>query len=186
MFLYSKAHSLLGDKVIKGKNVLLIIAHRRFRDEELLETKKVIEEAGGITAIASTDLTPARGMFGALATPNFTLDRVVVDRYDAVVFIGGSGSEVYFRNPRAHLIAREAFEKNKILGAICIAPCILANAGVLEGKKATVWDGKYIEILKAKKVEYTGETVTVDGNIITANGPEAAKEFGEAIVGALS
>lgn len=172
--------------MIKGKRVVFIIAHSNFRDEELFETKKVIDENGGIATIASTDLTPARGMFGALAKPELTLDKVTVDNYDALIFVGGSGSEIYFNNPRAHLIAREASEKNKVLAAICIAPCILANAGVVSGKSATVWDGKYIEILRRKGVRYSAEPVVTDCKIVTAKGPEFAREFGEAIVRLLS
>lgn len=172
--------------MIKGKRVLLIIAHKDFRDEELLETKNIIEGSGAVVTIGSTSTTPARGMFGAFVVPNITLDKVIVDNYDAIVFVGGIGSEVYFKNPTAHFIAREAFEKKKTLAAICIAPCILAHAGVLRGKRATVWNGKYIAVLRNNGVEYTDESVTIDGKIITANGPNAAKEFGEAIVKALS
>ncbi len=164
------------------KRVVMIIAHRNFRDEELLETKKVLEDAECSVKIASTDTIPARGMFGAFVKPDFTLDRVVVDNYEAVIFVGGSGSEVYFNNPTAHLVARETYEKKKVLGAICIAPCILANAGVLKGKNATVWDGKYILLLEKKGAKYTGKNVEVDGKIVTANGPESAEEFGKAIL----
>ncbi|MDI6916353.1 MAG: DJ-1/PfpI family protein [Thermoplasmatales archaeon] len=169
-----------------GKRVLMIIAHSNFRDEELLETKKVLEDAGCTVRVASTDTVPARGMFGAFVKPDMTLDRVTVDNYDAVIFVGGSGAEVYFNNPTAHLLAREAWEKKKVLGAICIAPCILANAGLLKGKTATVWDGRYVEILTKKGASYTGRNVEIDGKIVTANGPESAEEFGKAIVKALS
>lgn len=168
------------------KRVVMIIAHRNFRDEELLETKKVLEDAECNVSVASTDTIPARGMFGAFVKPDMTLDRVVVDNYNAVVFVGGSGAEVYFNNPTAHLLAREAYEKKKILGAICIAPCILANAGVLKGKNVTAWNGKYRLLLEKKGAKYTGKNVEIDGKIVTANGPDSAEEFGKAIVKVLS
>ena len=164
------------------KKVVMIISHKNFRDEELLETKKVLEDAGCTVKIASTDTVPARGMFGTFIKPDMTLDRVVVNNYDAVIFVGGSGSEVYFNNPTAHLLAREGYEKKKVLGAICIAPCILANAGILRGKNATVWNGKYMLLLEKKGAKYTGRNVEVDGKIVTANGPEAAEEFGKAVL----
>ena len=75
-----------------------------------------------------------------------------------------------------------------MLSAICIAPVTLANSGVLKGKKGTVWtneESKIEQKLIDKGVNYTGKTVEIDGNIITANGPEAAEEFGKAIVNAL-
>jgi protease I len=67
-----------------------------------------------------------------------------------------------------------------VLGAICIAPTILAKAGVLKGKQATVWDakGEQIAILKAAGARYTGNEVTVDALLVTGNGPNAAEEFG--------
>jgi protease I len=173
---------------LKNKNILMIIAHRGFRDEELLEPKKIFEGVGANVAIASTSLTPATGMFGAKVAPNKLLKDVNVNDYDAVVFVGGAGSEVYFSDPIAHSIAKNAHAANKIIGAICIAPGILANAGVLKGKKATIWagDAKYVNVLRSNNVSYTGEAVTKDGKIITANGPEAAERFGNEIAKAMS
>jgi protease I len=120
-------------------------------------------------------------MFGATVRPDIKLEQVRVDDYDAVIFVGGSGSAVYFNDDRALSIAREAFDKRKKTCAICIAPVILANAGVLKGKRATVWNGDYVEMLEAGGATYTGRPVEVDGNVITANGPKAARDFGRAI-----
>lgn len=173
---------------LKNKNILMIIAHRGFRDEEFLRPKKIFEEAGANVVIASTSLTPATGMFGAKATPNILLKDVDISKYDAVVFVGGSGSEVYFGDPTAHSIAKNAHTANKIIGAICIAPGILANAGILKGKKATIWagDAKYVSVLRSNHANYTGDAVTKDGKIITANGPEAAEQFGKEVARAVS
>jgi protease I len=64
---------------------------------------------------------------------------------------------------------------------ICIAPVILANAGLLKDKNATVFpDG--IEKLQAGKAIYTGNIVEVDGRLITGCGPEAAEKFGNELV----
>ncbi len=167
------------------KKVLMIIAHRNFRDEELLETKQVIEHSGGEVSIASTSTSPATGMFGAQAVPTLLLSDVDVNSYDAVIFVGGGGSQDYFNYPTALGIARDAYEKDKIVCAICIAPVILANAGLLNKKKATVWNGNFITMLQSKGAIYTGSQVTRDGRIITGNGPEAATNFGKAIVEAL-
>lgn len=173
---------------LKNKNILMIIAHRGFRDEELLTPKKIFEGAGANVVIASTSLTPATGMFGAKATPNILLKDADINKYDAVIFVGGSGSEVYFGDPTAHSIAKNAHAANKIIGAICIAPGILANAGILKGRKATIWAGdtKYVNVLRGNNVNYTGEAVTKDGKIITANGPEAAEQFGNDIAKAIN
>uniref|UniRef100_A0A7V6CDA4 DJ-1/PfpI family protein n=1 Tax=Thermodesulfobacterium geofontis TaxID=1295609 RepID=A0A7V6CDA4_9BACT len=164
-----------------NKKILMIIAHQNFRDEELLIPKKLFEKEGYSVVIASTSLKSAKGMLGAVVTPQVLIDQVKVDEYDAIVFVGGVGAKEYFNHPSAHKIAKEAFSKNKILAAICIAPRILAEAGVLKGKKATVWvsEGKALE---EKGANYTGKPVEVDGNIVTASGPQAAEEFAKSII----
>lgn len=120
-------------------------------------------------------------MLGAVVTPQILIDQVKVDEYEAIVFVGGVGAQEYFNHPIAHKIAKEAVNKGKILAAICIAPRILAEAGVLKGKKATVWasEGK---ILEEKGANYTGKSVEVDGNIVTGSGPQAAEEFAKSII----
>ncbi len=162
------------------KRVLMVIAPQNFRDEEFEEPKRILQEAGANVVVASSKAT-ARGMFGTTVRPDLTLDKIRVDDYDAIIFVGGSGASAYFEDERALSIAKDAVKKGKKVGAICIAPVILANAGVLEGKRATVWNGDFIRMLKEKGAKYTGKQVEVDGNIITANGPAAAKEFGRAI-----
>jgi len=167
-----------------GKKILMIIASQNFRDEELLIPKKLFEKEGYQVVIASSSLKPAKGMLGALVTPQILIDQVNVDDYDAIVFVGGVGAQEYFHNPVAHKIAREAVAKGKVLGAICLAPRILAEAGVLKGKKATVWqsEGKALE---EKGAIYTGKPVEIDGKIVTGAGPFAAEEFAKAILNLL-
>jgi protease I len=167
------------------KRVLMVIAPENFRDEELLHTKEELERTGVKTTVTSSKAGEARGKLGARVNVNLKLDQVKADDYDAVVFVGGPGSEVYFNDRRALSIVGEAFKKGKKVCAICIAPVILANAGVLKGKRATVWDGEYIEKIESKGATYTGKPVEVDGNVITANGPAAAREFGRTIAKAI-
>jgi protease I len=104
---------------------------------------------------------------------------------DAVVFVGGRGAKEYWDNRTAHMIARQAFESGSVVGAICIVPVIFANAGLLDGRKATVWASEAGR-LRAQGAEYTGREAEADGRIITANGPEAAEKFGIAVASALA
>ncbi len=169
---------------LTGKKVVMIIAEKDFRDEELLEPRRILEEQGATVTLASTTLRPATGMFGAKAKPDILVSEVKVDDYDAIIFVGGAGASQYWNDPTAHTIAREAVQKDKILCAICIAPVTLANAGVLSGKKTTVWASERGK-LEAKGASYTGEPVEVAGKIITGSGPQAAEEFSRAIARAL-
>jgi protease I len=82
-------------------------------------------------------------------------------------------------------LASSARDQDVIVGAICLAPKILANAGILEGKNATVFpDSESIAYLESKGATYTEEEVPRDGNIITASGPEASEAFADAVVAA--
>jgi len=177
-----------GGKMLKGKKVVMIIASDQFRDEEYQKPKEIFEKQGADVTVASSSLNESTGMFGAKAKPTMLIKDINVDNFDAVVFVGGMGSSEYWDDKIAHDIAKKTVEKGKILSAICIAPVTLANAGVLKGKNGTVWTDEKGEIkdkFTSKGVNYTGKSVEIDGKIITGNGPEAAEEFGKAIVNSL-
>jgi len=165
-------------------NVLMVIAPENFRDEELFHTKEQLEKAGAEVTIASRDTNTCSGMLGGEATPDISLRDVDADDYDAVVFVGGSGSSVYFNNPATLQLAKDANEAGKVIAAICIAPSILANAGLLKGKKATSFASQQGNLI-SKGADYTGDGVTTDGNIITADGPGSARDFGRTIARAI-
>ena len=109
--------------------------------------------------------------------------------FDAVVFIGGDGTKEYFDNDNAHKIVQETVNANKVLAAICIAPVILARAGILKGKTATVWSS-VVNKSGEKELEEAGCTVSKkrvvqDERIITADGPSVSEEFARAITEAI-
>ena len=84
-------------------------------------------------------------------------------------------------------LAVEANKAGKPVGAICIAPCILAKAGVLKGRRATVFPGKeYTDILREGGATVVRAAVVEDGLLVTANGPNAAARFGDALIRALA
>ena len=174
-----------GAARIEGKTVLMIVAHQNFRDEELFKPRSILEDAGARVTVASSSLDPAKGMLGGTAQPDMLVRDVDAGDYDAVVLIGGAGAKEYWEDESAHAVARRAAEEGKVLAAICIAPVTLANAGLLKGKKVTVWKSEASRV-KAKGALYTGSDVETDGRIITADGPEAAEKFGRALVKALS
>lgn len=177
----------VGEIMIE-KKVLMIIAPKNFRDEEFLEPKKVFEDNEFNVKVASKGVKEAKGMLGAKVKVDLDINEVEVEDYDAIVFIGGSGASIYYDDKTALNIAREGFEKRKIIGAICIAPGTLAKAGILKGKKATIWDSgnrEFISKLEDGGAKYTGKNVEQDGDIITANGPGAATNFGLAVAEAV-
>ncbi len=163
---------------------VMIIAAANFRDEELLQPKKILEDSGIKVSVASTTTKPVKGMLAAVVEPDMLVSDIEVKDFDAVIFVGGTGSSQYWDDPGAHKIIKEALAEDKVLAAICIAPVTLANAGVLKAKRATVFASEAGR-LKQKGADYTAKAVEEDGKIITANGPAAAKEFGQRIVDAI-
>ena len=123
-------------------------------------------------------------MFGTSVTPDILYSEIEPADYDAVVFVGGGGAREYFDDSIAHNIAVKTLKAKKILGAICIAPSILANAGLLQNKKAVAFSSEKVN-LQNKGALIQNVDVARDGNIITATGPQSAEKFGEAIVKAI-
>jgi len=164
-----------------GKTALFIIAYERFRDEEYAEPKKVLEDAGFTVTTASLKTGTAKGKYGMEVPVDIALKDVKAKDYDTVVYVGGPGSHGYFNDPAAQAIAREAHDEGKIVAAICAAPSILANAGLLKGRTATAFPDQGPNLTE-KGANFTGRGLEIDGNIVTADGPAHAKEFGQAIV----
>jgi protease I len=160
--------------------VLMIIAPERFRDEELFVTKEELEKDGHETIIASIVKGICPGSRGGFATATLTLNEVKAGDYDAVVFVGGGGSKIYYANEEALRIAKEMHKKKTVVAAICLAPVILANAGILKEKNATV-AGTEAKTIESKGAKYTEPGVTVDGNIVTGNAPKSSRLFGQKI-----
>ena len=166
-----------------SKKVLMVIAPNDFRDEEFFDTKKVLEDSGTEITVVNSTGQPSKSMFGKIVTPDKNFYDVDTKNFDAIVFVGGQGTPVYFDNKQAQNLAKKFNESGKIVAAICIAPVILARAGILSGKKATVFPSGRNDINAVGT--YTGNLVEEDGNIITGSGPESAVEFGKRIIEAL-
>jgi protease I len=171
---------------LSGKKVLMVVAPSQFRDEEYFQPKVIIQASGAIVeTTADTKEEEATGTQGGKAKIDLPLGRVKPASYAAIVFVGGPGAKGYFQDKQAKKLAQEFAQPGKVVGAICIAPTILANAGVLAGKKATAFSSE-LKKLQAKKAQVIKQAVVVDGNIVTAEGPEAALEFGRKLVDVLA
>lgn len=164
--------------------VLSVIAPEGFQDKEYFDSKAAIEAAGHEVITTSTS-SIAHGSFGTEVKIDVLLDDINIAKYDAISFIGGSGCFEYFEDVAALNIAKDFYNVGKLTTAICAAPSILANAGLLTGRSATCWEGESGN-LKEKGANYTGKSVEKDGLIITADGPMSATSFGERIAEYLS
>jgi len=167
------------------KKVVMVIAHEGFRDEELLHPKEVLENNGVEVKIASTEVSEALGKLGAKVKPDMLYSDIKISDIDALVFIGGPGSVYYWDDPIAHRLLNQVVKSGKIAAGICSGAATLAKAGILKNKRSTVFIGNVKELID-NGANYTAKAVEHDQNIITANGPLAAKDFGNEILKALN
>ncbi len=160
--------------------VLFVIAKTDFRDEELFHTLEEVKNNGFETIIASSEKGECSGSRGGSATAELSLNEVSEKNFDAIVFVGGGGAAQYFKDEKALQLVKNFFNTGKIVAAICIAPSILANAGILKKVNATSFYTQQQHLEKNGAV-FTGKPVEVSGKIVTANGPSAARLFGKKI-----
>ncbi|BDH79240.1 MAG TPA: hypothetical protein GXX31_02460 [Methanothermobacter sp.] len=171
------AFHMTSEKPLTDKRVAIIIFDR-YNPIELEAANKI---SGNCTIIAADRINRDYDIYIGDMNPKD------IGQYDALILIGGSG--VYDRvtgkidDPnmeRVIEIVKEANRQGKIIGAICAAPAILAKAGILNGKEATIYPGlEYI--LNENGAKYVKRDVVVSGNIITAKNPNVADEFAKTI-----
>lgn len=162
----------------------MIIAYEGFREEEYDIPKNLFEKEGYEVVVISSSLGEATGKFGTKVNVDLQIDNVNVELFNAIIFVGGPGTVQYLDDPVAHGIAKQTLFLGKVLGAICMAPVILARAGLLNKKNATVFADNAPELID-KGVIYIGKDVEEDDLIITGNGPNAAGKFGKTIINKL-
>jgi protease I len=159
---------------------LLVVAQKGYKDKEYLDTKAALEDNEIEVRTASKTKDKAKGVDGGEVDPDFALSDIALGEFDAVVFIGGAGAAEFFADAEALALVKKFHQEGKIVAAICSAPKILAQAGLLKGIRATGF-ASFQKDLEAAGANYTGEPVESEGHVFTANGPEAAEEFGEKI-----
>lgn len=100
--------------------------------------------------------------------------------YDGIVLPGGMpGTTHLMEDETVNRVIREFAESGKLVAAICAAPSVLGNAGLLAGKKATCYPGVEAKLIGAN---FVTDSVAKDGNIITSRGLGTAIDFAAEIV----
>ncbi len=167
-----------------NKKVVFIVASEGYQPVEYGIPKKLLEQAGITVKTASNKEAPAIAKDGSTTQVDYLVKDIPLDEVEGIFVIGGPGAMEHLNNQATHDIIKSAVKKDKKIGAICVASRILAEAGELEGKQATGWNGdnELPSIFKSFNVHYKPQDVVRDEYIITATGPAAAREFGEQII----
>ena len=180
----------LFQSMTKNKKILMVVSFRNFQDEEYFIPKEILENLGFKIETASLQKGIALGIAGNAVDIDLAIEEVKIKEYEAIVFCGGSGMAEQLDNKTLQSLVLNFNKENKLIAAICVAPALLAKAGILQDKDATVWSSDfnqdYINLLQESGAIYKDQSVVVSEKIITANGPDAAEEFGQTIAQVLN
>lgn len=159
--------------------ILMWVAQEGFRDEELFEPQEAFRARGHIVDVVSHAAGTAVSKAGARLTVG-ALSCDKVSRYDAFLLVGGPGSMSLAQDARLHHCIVAARDAGLVVGAICFSPNILAAAGVLDGRRASVWNGP--GLLEQHGCRWERSDVCTDGDLVTANGPAASVAWAQAVL----
>lgn len=167
------------------KNVA-ILATNGFEESELREPKKALEKAGAnvhIVSLKSGEIKSwADGDWGKAYKVDKTLDEVTQADYNALMLPGGVMNPDTLRtNDSAIKFIKSFFENHKPVAAICHAPWLLAEAGVLEGRKITSYKSIKTDMINAG-ANWTDEEVVVDSGLVTSRNPNDLPAFNDKLV----
>ncbi len=155
-----------------------------FEETEAVVTIDFLRRAGLEVNTVGVDSRGVVGSHEMLLEADLLIERVSLsDTLEAIVLPGGSvGAKRLAVSEDVKKALMYAAEKGVLIAAICAAPAVLGQLGLLEGKKATCYPGLEDKLTGAKVVS---NPVVVSDNIITGKSAGVTLEFAEAIVTAL-
>ncbi|MGH7650978.1 MAG: type 1 glutamine amidotransferase domain-containing protein [Gemmatimonadaceae bacterium] len=165
---------------VKGKRVA-ILATDGVEQVELTEPKKALDQAGARTVVVS----PKNGKIKAWQHDHWgdelqvdqLLDSANPDDFDALMLPGGVMNPDHLRqNERAVQFVRRFFERGKPVAAICHAPWMLVEAGVVRGRTLTSWPSLRTDIENAGG-DWVDREVVTDEGMVTSRKPDDIPAF---------
>ena len=170
---------------------VMILATDGFEQSELMKPKANLEAAGIGTVVVSLESGEIKGWdqddWGESVKVDKTVDEIAdCSDFDALLIPGGQINPDLLRvNDRAVAIVREFNSAGKPIAAICHAPWLLVEAGIVEGKTATCYKSIRTD-LKNAGANVVDQTAAVDGNLITSRNPDDIPAFANTLMTALN
>jgi protease I len=144
-------------------------------EEAGAEPELVSLESGTITAYDHIDKGGTRNVDAMVSSAD-------PDLYGALVLPGGVINGDFVRaDSDAVAFVTSFFDAGKPVAAICHAPWVLIEAGVVKGRRMTSWPSLQTDLRNAG-AEWVDEEVVVDGNLTTSRNPDDLDAFSAAIV----
>ncbi|RIV92261.1 type 1 glutamine amidotransferase [Aurantiacibacter xanthus] len=168
---------------------VMILATNGFEQSELEGPKQRLEEAGYKTTVVSPESGQIKGWdnkdWGRPVDVDLTLDKAKADDFDALVLPGGQmNPDILRMNKDAVAMVKTFVDAGKPVAAICHAPWLLAEAGVIEGRTVTGWPSIRTDLRNAG-ANVVDKDAAVDGNLITSRKPDDIPAFSNALIAAL-
>ncbi len=156
---------------------VLVPLAKGFEELEAVTVIDLLRRARFDVVAAGLESGPIKASRGTIILPDCDLDAVFHAAFDMIVLPGGMpGSDHLDSDRRIRELLQRMDTEGGYIAAICAAPKVLANAGLLVGKKATAYPG-VLEQLPGAGVTLVPEPVVRDGKIITSRGPGTAMDF---------
>ncbi len=169
---------------LKGKKVILLSENLYHDLEFWVPYYRLKEEGVEVTVVGSGSSRTYTGKYGYPIEVNKEAKEIDMSQYDGVVIPGGYAPDMMRRYPEMVRIVREAYQKDKMVAAICHAGWMLVSAGILKGKKVTGVSAIKDDLVNAG-ANYVDQEVVKDGNLITSRKPDDLPAFCKAVIEAL-
>ena len=157
------------------KKVLLPLAEG-CEELEAVTVADLLRRAGVQVTVAGLRAGVVTASRGIMLQPDMTLDEALQHDYDMIVLPGGGpGSERLAADARIRELLLSMADKDRYIAAICAAPKVLFQAGLLDGKKASCYPG-VLQPADFPGLDTT-QAVIQDGKVITSRGPGTAIDF---------
>lgn len=164
------------------KKIAILVAPG-FEEIELTAPLDILRRLGFDVSLAGVQSDHVIGAHELTITTDTMMDQLQADQLDALILPGGAGSWVLRDTPEVLHLVNQMHIAGKLVAAICAAPIVLAKAGLVRGRDVTAYPMPDVheELHDAGARIIKNQSVVLDGNMITANGPGAALLFGYAI-----
>lgn len=170
---------------LKGKTIA-ILATNGFEQSELEVPRDRLKAAGATIHIVSPDGGEIKGWdkkdWGRAVKVDKTLDQVSADDYDAIVLPGGQINPDLLRVNRAAIdLIKTIFDQKKVVAAICHAPWLLIEAGIIKDRKVTSYNSIKTDVINAGG-RWEDSQVVVDKGLVTSRNPGDLEAFSAKII----
>ena len=169
---------------LRGKKLIVLVEDLYQELEVWYPLLRMREEGADVLVVGTEAGKTYQSKTGYPVTSDAASRDVDINEYDGVIIPGGYAPDLMRRYPATVQLVRDAFERGKVVAAICHAGWMLASAGILKGKKATSFFAIRDDLVNAG-AEYVDDEVVVDIPLITSRKPDDLPAFCREIIRAL-